>query len=175
MSMLDILVKRCSIRHYTGARIAEDTLKQILNAGLLSPSSRGKQPWELIVVRDKDVLTHLSKSRAGGHASMLQGADCAVVVIANTENADAWIEDCSIAMSNMHLTADSLGVGSCWIQGRMRFADENTTTEAYVRQALHFPEEYRLEAMLSLGMPAACPKPHDMEKLPLEKIHWEKY
>lgn len=175
MDMLDILTKRRSIRRYTQERIADDALKQVLNAGLLSPSSMGKRPWELIVVREKKVLEHLANCRAGGHASMLQGADCAVVVVANTENADAWIEDCSIAMCNMHLAADNLGIGSCWIQGRMRFADENTTTEAYVRDALHFPEEYRLEAILSLGMPAASPKPHDIENLPFEKIHWEQY
>lgn len=175
MNMLDILKKRRSIRRYIGERIDDDTLKQVLNAGLLSPSSRGKKPWELIVVREKDMLEHLSKCRAGGPASMLQGADCAIVVIANTEDADAWVEDCSIAMFNMHLTADNLGLGSCWIQGRLRFADETTTTEEYVRQALHFPEEYRLEAILSLGMPAASPEPHDIEKLPFEKIHWGKY
>lgn len=175
MDMQDILIKRRSIRRYTQEQIPDDVLRQILNAGLLSPSSRGKQPWEFILVRDRNMLEHISKCRAGGHASMLQGAYCAVVVIADTESADAWIEDCSIAMLNMHLAADNLGVGSCWIQGRLRFADDKMTTESYLRQALHFPEKYQLEAILSLGMPATFPKPHDIEKLPFEKVHWEKF
>lgn len=173
--MQEILMKRRSIRRYTQERIPDEVLTQILNAGLLSPSSRGICPWEFIVVREKDCLAYLSGCREGGHASMLQGADCAVVVVANPENADAWIEDCAIAMSNMHLTADSLGVGSCWIQGRMRNAEQNITTEAYVRKYLQFPDTFQLEAILSLGMPAAFPKPHDLKNLPLKKIHWEKY
>ena len=48
---------------------------------------------------------------------MLAGADSAVVVIADPEKTDVWTEDCSIAMAYMHLAADSLGLGSCWIQG----------------------------------------------------------
>ena len=34
-------------------------------------------------------------------------------------------------MANMHLMASSLGIGSSWVQGRLRNADE-ITTEEYV-------------------------------------------
>ena len=89
---------------------------------------------------------------------MLAGAGAAVVVVADEERTDVWIEDCSIVMANMHLMADSLGVGSCWIQGRLREASDGRTTEEYLRQLLGIPENYRLEAMLSLS-----------------KVHFEKF
>ena len=49
-------------------------------------------------------------------------AMAAIAVLGNPEAADTWIEDCSIVMANMHLEAAASGVGSCWVQGRMRTA-----------------------------------------------------
>ena len=151
MNLLSIFQQRHSIRKYTGAPIDDAALTQIIQAGLLSASSRSIRPWEFIVV------------------------------IANAEVSDVWIEDSSIAMANMHLMADSLGIGSCWIQGRLRTAtstDSGTasiTTEDYVRECLHFPEGYKLEAILALGMPAEEKTPAELSKLPFEKIHYEKF
>mgnify|MGYP001153827838 FL=1 len=151
MNLLSIFQQRHSIRKYTGAPIDDAALTQIIQAGLLSASSRSIRPWEFIVV------------------------------IANAEVSDVWIEDSSIAMANMHLMADSLDIGSCWIQGRLRTAtstDSGTasiTTEDYVRECLHFPEGYKLEAILSLGMPAEEKTPAELSKLPFEKIHYEKF
>ena len=88
---------------------------------------------------------------------------------------DVWTEDCSIAMSNMHLMADSLGVGSCWIQGRLREAPDGRTTEEYLRELLQFPDGYKLEAILSLGIANKHPESHSMEDLLMDKIHREKY
>ena len=45
---------------------------------------------------------------------MLKEAACAIVVVGNEDASDVWIEDCSAVMSNMHLMAHALGLGSCW-------------------------------------------------------------
>lgn len=172
MDLLDVMRTRRSIRKYTQEPIGEDKLEQILAAGLLSASSRGIRPWEFIVVKKKETLKKMSESRAGS-AKMLAGADCAIVVIADAEKTDVWTEDASIAMANMHLMAHSLGVGSCWIQGRLREAPDERTTEDYLRSILEYPENYRLEAILSLGMPAEQKEPCQIETLPMEKIHRE--
>lgn len=180
MNLLSIFQHRHSIRKYTGAPIDDAALTQIIQAGLLSASSRSIRPWEFIVVKDKDMLRRLSECRTGA-ARMLAGADAAIVVIANVEASDVWIEDCSIAMANMHLMADSLDVGSCWIQGRLRRATaadpgtDSVTTEDYVRECLHSPEGYKLEAILSLGMPAEEKASTELSELPVEKVHYEKF
>ena len=105
---------------------------------------------------------------------MLKGASCAVVVLGDSEKTDVWTEDCSNVMMNMHLMASALGVGSCWIQGRLRTAG-GVSTEEIVREILGFPDHLKLEAILSLGMPAAQPEARSLDDLPEEKLHWEKF
>ena len=122
--LLQLMLNRRSVRKYTGEPIPEGKLKLILQAGLASATSKNRKPWEFVVVQEKETLQTLAKCRMGA-AKMLENAGCAIVVFANTEvTPDVWAEDCSIAMSNMHLMADALGLGSCWIQGSRQWADD---------------------------------------------------
>ena len=174
MSILSIFKHRRSVRQYTGEAIPQEILEQVLKAGLTSASGRARRPWEFVVVRNKEVLEKMASCRAGG-AQMLAGADCAVVVIADPDKTDVWVEDASIAMANMHLAADALGLGSCWIQGRLRDSADGRSTETYLRELLAYPDTYRLEAILSLGMPQNHPAAYELEKLDMTKIHREAY
>lgn len=174
MELLEIMKNRRSIRKYTQEPVSEENLEKILSAAMLSASSRSRRPWEFIVVQERETLDKMAKARIGG-AKMLEGAACAIVVIADPQITDVWTEDCSIAMANMHLMASSLGVGSCWIQGRLREAENGQSTEEYLRSLLRFPDTYKLEAILSLGMPAEKAEAHRLEDLPKEKIHREKF
>ena len=174
MELLELLQKRHSVRSYTGESIPEERLTAVIQAGLLSASGRGICPWELIVVQDKDKLKRMAECRVGA-AAMLAGADAAIVVVADEAATDVWVEDCSIVMSNMHLMADSLGLGSCWIQGRLRQAGDGATTEEYLRQLLGYPADYRLEAILSLGMPASHRAARALSELPMDKVHQEHF
>lgn len=174
MDLLEIMKNRRSVRTYTGEPVPEEKLIQILQAGLLSASGRAVRPWEFIVVRNKETLKQMAGSRTAG-AKMLEEADCAVVVLGDEKKTDVWTEDCAIAMANMHLMADSLSVGSCWIQGRLREASDGKTTEEYLRKLLGYPVHMRLEAILSLGMPKEHPEAHAIEKLLTEKLHWERF
>ena len=174
MSLLEIMKKRRSIRSYTGEKVPGEMIEKVLQAGRLAPSSFGNKAKEFIVVRDKDTLTKMADAREGA-ADMLKGADAAIVVISDETITDVWTEDCSIAMAHMYLMADDLGLGSCWIQGRLRRARTGESTEEYLRKLLGFPESHRLAAILSIGMPAKRPAPRDVDTMPEEKIHFEKY
>ena len=169
MDLLEVMRKRRSIRNYTDEPVKEADLQKIIQAALLSESGKAKRPWEFIVVRNKEVLECLSLCREGG-VKMLKEAQCAIVVVGDADMQDVCVEDCSVAMAHMHLMASSLGVGSCWIQGRLRKSEEGTTTEEYVREKLGFPENFKLEAILSLGMPAVKMPAYDLEELPMEKV-----
>lgn len=103
------------------------------------------------MVKNKNILEKMAFCKKN-FAKMLSHSKAAIVVIANSNITDVWVEDCSIAMSNMHIMADSLGVGSCWIQGRLRETENGIETETYLRDLLKFPKNYKLEAILSLGM-----------------------
>lgn len=174
MELIQMMQNRRSVRTYTGETVSEENLDKILQAGLLSATGKAIRPWEFIVVRNKETLQKMAESRAAG-AQMLTGADCAVVVLGDEQKSDVWIEDCSVVLSNMHLMADSLGVGSCWVQGRLRAAKDGRSTEEFLRELLKFPENCRLAAILSLGMPKDHPASHTLEELPMEKVHKETY
>lgn len=174
MYLLEVMKNRRSVRSYTGDKIPEEKLNVILQAGLLSASGRNRKPWEFVVVQEKEMLEKLSHCRVGA-AKMLENAGCAILVFADPEKTDVWVEDCCVVMSNMHLMADSLGLGSCWIQGRLRKAENGESTENYCRTLLNVPKEYVLEAILSVGIPAEHPKAHNLNELEKEKVHYETY
>jgi len=172
--LLNIFETRRSIRKYTGEPIPEDKLQAILSAGLLAASGKNKRPWELILVRDKLTLAKLAKCRVGG-TPVIGNADAAVVVLGDTRKTDTTVEDCSIALANMHLMASALGVGSCIIQGRMRYAADGSSTEAYLRNLLGYPETMPLQGLLALGMPGEERPAYRAEELHWEKVHRERY
>ena len=174
MELFEIFCHRRSVRKYTGEHIPEEKLERILQAGLLAPSGRNRKPWEFILVKDREMLRKLSECRAAG-AVILAGADAAIVVVGDTEITDVWTEDCSIAMAQMHLMADTLGVGSCWVQGRLRQKADGTPADRIVKDLLAIPEKFALEAILSLGIPENHPEAYDPGNLPAEKIHREKF
>ena len=174
MELLEIMQARRSVRNYTGQAIPEEKLDLILKAGLLAPSGRNIRPWEFILVRDKEMLQKLASCRPAG-SGILAGADAAIVVLGDTTATDVWTEDCSIAMAQMHLMADCIGVGSCWVQGRLRPSPDGRTAEEVVKELLAVPEKYALEAILCLGMTEKHPEAHRLEELPTEKVHLEMF
>lgn len=174
MTLLDTMLSRRSIRNYTGEPLSKEDLDKILQAGLSSPSGKGLYPWELIVVQDRKMLDKLSHCRVGASA-MLKSAAAAIVVVSDEKVADTWVEDGSIVMSNMHLMAHALGLGSCWIQGKGRCADDGTTTDDFVRGLLGYPVSCRLVAVLSVGHPDQRAPKRTREELHWNKVHREKY
>ena len=174
MELLDQMTRRRSVRSYTEEAVPEEALDRILKAGLLAPSGKNKRPWEFILVRGKETLQRLSECRPAG-AGILAHADAAIVVLADPLLTDVWTEDCCAAMTQMHLMADALGIGSCWVQVRLRPAPDGGTAEDFIKALLRIPDPFKVEAILCLGMPAAHPAPHTEDQLPLRKIHREAF
>ena len=159
-----------------GARIADDALSQIVEAGLLAPTGRNLHPAELIVVREKEMLERLSHAKTGGSA-LIASADAALVVVGDTTRSDTWVEDCSIMMAYMQLAAEELGIGNCWVQIRSRQSQtllangENLPSNAFVREALEIPEAYDVLAILALGESEETRAPHTAEDLDWSHVH----
>lgn len=175
MYILDMILHRRSVRQYTDERIPEDKLNAILYAGLAAASSKNRRPWEFIVVRDKAMLAKLCNCRPGA-GSLLGKCDTAIVVSADSDLVDVWVEDCASAMTQMHLMADALGVGSCWLQVRLRKAPDGVRdTQDVVRELLGIPEKYSVMAILTLGIPERRPAARTVADLPLDKIHHERF
>lgn len=171
MELMDIILHRRSVRAYTDDNISEEKLTKILQAGLMAPTSMNRKPCEFIVVKEKETLEKLSKSKKAA-AGMLAECNAAIVVIGNTQKADTWIEDSSIALSYMSLMAADLGIGSCWCQIHLRAASTGRAAEEAVREILSISEEYGIVGILSLGVPLEQPKPHLPEEADFTKVHY---
>ncbi|MBR6443892.1 MAG: nitroreductase family protein [Firmicutes bacterium] len=170
MELKDAIIKRRSTRRYTGERIPDESIEEIINAGLMAPSSRGFKPCEYYVVRDKELLKALSEAKAMG-ARMLADCDTAIVVATDSEKADTWIEDGSISLAYMDLTACSVGVGCCWTQYHLRFDKDGGMAEDNVRKILDIPEKYRIVGALSLGMPGESHEPNEISEEDIARVH----
>ena len=171
---LSLVQKRRSIRQYLDKLVEKEKIELLIEAALRSPSSRGFNPWEFIVVTDRDLLEKLSKAKAHG-ASFLKNAPLGIVVCADPEKCDVWVEDASIASIFLHLAAESLDLGSCWIQIRMRMHDQTKTAQEYVQELLNIPENLNVESMIAIGYPAESKPPHRKENLPYEKVYYNEY
>lgn len=172
--MIEILRTRRSIRKYEKRPIDEKSLETLKEALLRCPSSRGINPWTFLLVDEADLLAGLSKAKEHG-SGFLKNAALAIVVCGDETDSDVWVEDCSIAAIVAHLTAHSLGLGSCWIQIRNRAHTAGKTAEEYVRELLGIPASLRVESIISVGFPGETRPPVPAEKLQYEKIKHNRY
>jgi nitroreductase len=151
--MIELLRTRRSIRKYQSKPIDSDKIEILKEALLRSPSSRNINPWEFIFVDDRQLLAKLSQAKEHG-SEFLKDAALGIIICADENKSDVWIEDCSIAAILVQLVAQSLGLGSCWIQIRNRKHNSGETSEQYIQQLMGTPEHIRIECIITLGYPA---------------------
>ena len=172
--MIDLLRTRRSVRKYEPGKIEDEKIEILKEALLRSPTSRNFRPWEFIFVDDRDVLARLSQAKPHG-AAFLKGAALGIVVCADENRSDVWVEDCSIASILVQMAALSLGLGSCWIQIRKRTHAEGMTSESYIQELLGLPENLKVESIISIGYPAEKMVPIPKENLETHKIRMNRY
>lgn len=171
---MDLIRKRRSVRKFLDQPIEAEKIRLLQEAALRSPSSRNLNPWEFIFVSDPTLLAKLSRVKPHG-ASFLKGAPLGIVVIADPERCDVWVEDCSIAMIFMQLAAESMGLKSCWVQVRKRMFSDNISSEEETRRLLGIPERMKVLAILATGYGTEPLKGHPDNSLMREKIHSNTY
>jgi nitroreductase len=162
--MLELLRKRRSIRKFKKERIDPARIEALKEAALRAPSSRDKKPCRFFFVQDGEVIEKLSRCKEHG-SSFLKGAPLAVVVCGDETVSDVWIEDCSIAAMILHLTAESLGLGGCWIQVRNRSHNAERTSEDFVRGVLAIAHPLKVLAIVAIGLPEEAKAGHPFESL----------
>ena len=167
--MIELLRQRRSIRKYTSQKIEDDKLEILKETVLRSPSSKNINPWEFIFVDNPELIAQLKNCKPHG-TSPLGSAPLAVVVCADETLNDAWIEDCSIASILLQLTAQSLDLGSCWVQIRNRMHSGSVSAEKYIQELLNIPEHFRVLNIITIGYPGKLREGKAFEELQFEKI-----
>ena len=171
---IDLVRKRRSIRKYRQQPVEQEKIDLLIETALRACSSRGVQPWEIVVITDPQTMAQLAAAKPHGSA-FLKDAPLAFVVCADSAKTDVWVEDASIAAVFLHLAATDLGLGSCWSQIRLRDHDAQQSAGAYVADLLGLRQGLEVEAIIAMGYPAEDKRPHPADALPYDKISRERY
>ena len=166
-----IINTRRSIREYQDKDVEDEKILKILKAGMQAPGSRlGAEPWEFVIVKDKDTLAKLGEIKP-----RVTNAPVAIVLVANIERAfykTVWQQDMGAAAENMLLEAVNLGLGALWNgvapeEDRMKQIaeiigiDDITTLKPF--------------CIITVGYPADGWENKFMDKFDEKRIHYEKY
>jgi len=171
MDVLQAISNRRSHRAYKPDQLPEDVLQQILRAGLEAPSARNHQPWHFSVVQRAELIqeVHDEAALVMGKGGSPRFADPdfqmfyhapTVIFLFGEKNYD-WTEvDCGIAVQNMALAAEGLGLGSV-ILGLPKPAFHGPRAED-LRAKLRCPEGYDFVIALALGYSTDMKEAHDL-------------
>lgn len=150
--VLKTIRNRRSVRLYKPEQTKEEELQAILEAGIWAPSGHNGQPWHFTVIQNKELIDHMSQvcltdmaaypidwiakmGKTGKH--IFHNAPTVIVVSGRKEAFLNPVVDCSAAIENMLLAAESLDIGSCWIGLARFFFDKPEELKA-----LNLPEGY---------------------------------
>jgi nitroreductase len=172
--MLKTIQERRSCRTFLDKDIEKEKIDKLIQAALWSPTSKNNRPWEFILVKDLEKLNLLGQCKPHG-AAFLSQCKLAIVIIADPDKSDVWVEDCSVAASYIQLTAEELELGSCWAQIRNRDYTEHKSAGNYIKELFHIPDSFEVALVIGLGYKAKDRKPYSESDLRMEKIHWESF
>ncbi len=170
----ELIKTRRSMRKFTSEELTEDEAAALMKAALMSPSSHRSNGWQFVVVDDKETLVKLSQCKESG-AALIADAPLAIVVMADPLASDVWIEDASIASIMIQLQAEDLGLGSCWVQVRERYAADGTSANEIVHEILDIPLQLQVLSIIAVGHKGMERKPFNEDHLQWEKIHINRY
>lgn len=157
MDVFEVIRNRCAVRNFKPDIIPDDILRNILEAARWAPSPFNTQPWEFIIIKDKETLKSISKyARYSGY---LDAAPMAIaVVVPHIDNKFSWIEKigepkfaAAMAVQNMMLAAWELGIGTCWV----------SIEREKVSEILNVPKTHFVLTVIPIGYPAAQPRKHE--------------
>lgn len=133
-----------SVRSFRSDPVPQAVLDDVLEVARWSGSATNKQPWEILIIRERETLRSLAS--VGGYADHLAGASLGIVLIMAGERAEQETYDEGKLSERIMLAAHAHGVGSSigWFTGSGR--DET-------KELLRIPREKVVRTAISLGYP----------------------
>jgi nitroreductase len=163
---MDSIFHRISVRKFEAREVELEKIEKILAAGMQAPSAMNQQPWEFYVVTNPEILQKLGQS--GPYSGPASKAPAAIVSVYRKSGlpvpAYAPI-DMSIAMENIWLETDSLGLGGVWI-GTYPMQERMDA----VRKVLNIPDSLEVFALFPFGYPAE--KRPQQDRTDIRRIHY---
>ena len=167
---MEEILNRRSIRKFIDKPVEKDKINRLLRAAMQAPAAANQQPWEFIIVQDRETLNKLSQ--ATPYSKPVAGSAVTFILVANTEHLlipNAWQHDMSAAAENMLLEATHLGLGAVWLT--VSIAEESSEN---VRKLFALPEAVKPFALIAAGYPDNQ-KNEFVDRYKAEKVFYEKY
>ncbi|MCW1296792.1 MAG: nitroreductase family protein [Candidatus Parvarchaeota archaeon] len=139
MDVFEAIKKRRSVRSYEEKPIPMKKLIKILDAARHSPSAMNMQPWNFIIVQEKERRELLAKFCPFGK---FLSQSPVVVIGCGDPKSKFYIHDVCIALQTMVIAATAEGLGTCWIGG---FDEEK------IKREFGIPEKLRIVAIIAMG------------------------
>ncbi len=133
-----------AVRSFRPDPVPDEVVDDILEIARWSGSASNRQPWEIVVVRERETLQALA--RVEGYAGHLAGAALGIVLIMAGDRPEQEAYDEGRLSERVMLAAHAYGVGSSigWIVGSGRDA---------AKDLLGIPPERMVRTAISLGYP----------------------
>lgn len=169
--ILDCIYSRRSTRSFEEKQIEEEYLNTLLEAAIWAPSGGNNQSWLFTAIQNKDILLHINKLVREGFQHWIpddgypgkhdakkkaQREDFnfyynapTLIIASNRPNYENAMADCSLALQNIFLAAQSLGLGSCYIN-QLHWLRNDSAIRDYLF-ALGIPKEHTICSAAAIG------------------------
>lgn len=169
MDTIEAIHTRRSIRKFADGPVTEDELRTLLEAAMTAPSAGNAQPWQFVVVTERDLLDRVPDFHA--YAAMCRQAPAAILVCGDPSREKYegyWPQDCAAATQNLLLAAHAQGLGAVWTG-----IHPDAAREAGARELFGVPEDVVPFALVPLGRPA---QPAGRKsRYDDSRVHWERW
>lgn len=181
---LQAIAQRYTCRDYLDRMPPDSDLTAIAEAALQAPSARNRQPWQIIVVKDRQLIEDIDKAGMELFAAMpdptiydlLKGrggrlfynAPCMIVIAIDQLNPSGYEGiDCGVVAQNVVLAATSLGIASthCGFVSKALSGPRG----AEFKERMQFPKGYDIGIGILLGYEKNPGSPHELDQ---SKITW---
>ncbi len=172
-AVIEAIMTRSSVRAYTSQVVEEEKIETMLRAGMAAPTAGNKQPWQFVVISDREILDALPEVAAGmkmAPQAPLAIAVCGVPAQSFPNVPEYWVQDCSAATENILLAAHAMGLGAVWCGV---YPDGGSGRVEKITELLNIPEGTVALSVIIIGYPNAEPMVKD--KWNPAKVHYNKF
>ncbi|ONI48207.1 hypothetical protein AN643_02745 [Candidatus Epulonipiscioides saccharophilum] len=161
---------RRSVRSFTNQPVDADKIDKILRAAMQAPSGMNQQPWEFLVINQKDSL---SKMRSFfPNTNFMQEAPLMFVVLERSTDARlAYFSHQALGacIENLLLEVTHLGLGACWV-GVMPGERED-----FLNTTFNVPADLKPFAIIAVGHPTHSDANKFIDRYDASKVHYNSF
>ena len=165
--VLSTIKQRSSARAYSPEEVTQEELDKILAAGLMAPTGMNRQEIRFTVVKGSNpILAELDEEKRKLRGQEAQPHnfyyEAPLLILLSAEDGFKWSKvDAGIAVENMALAAESLGLGNLIIG--CIYDAMHGEKQKYFSEKLQIPEGYSFEIALAVGHKTDNKTPHDYD------------